>query len=167
MSYLASRIGPQLRVRSQRGCGAEPQAAVAACEPDLSWREACGILHQELDRLPERHRVPLVLCYLDGLSRDEAATQLGRTLPSVKKSLERGQKLLAVDFKNEASRSPPACWRHSLAITPWPFHRARIRHTRCGPGKITTDNRHSSICNLEGHVDDWSRRGNLDRYRIS
>src|SRR4029453_2131007 len=44
---------------------------------DLSWREACALLHEELDRLPERYRLPLVLCYLQGLTRDQAAGRLG------------------------------------------------------------------------------------------
>src|SRR5262245_1828757 len=38
--------------------------------PDLSWREACGVLHEELDKLPDNLRLPLALCYLEGLSRD-------------------------------------------------------------------------------------------------
>jgi DNA-directed RNA polymerase specialized sigma24 family protein len=28
--------------------------------PDISWREACAILHEELNRLPDRHRLPLL-----------------------------------------------------------------------------------------------------------
>src|SRR5262245_13059582 len=61
---------------------------------DLSWREACAVLHEELDRLPDSCRLPLMLCYLDGRSRDEAAAHLGRTMHSVKKSLEKGREEL-------------------------------------------------------------------------
>src|SRR5262249_56660717 len=57
---------------------------------DLSWREACAVLHEELDKLPDTYRLPLMLCYLDGLSRDEAARRLGRNLNSIKKALETG-----------------------------------------------------------------------------
>jgi RNA polymerase sigma factor (sigma-70 family) len=39
-----------------------PEEAPAG--PDLSWKEACGILHAELDRLPDALRQPLLLCYL-------------------------------------------------------------------------------------------------------
>jgi RNA polymerase sigma factor (sigma-70 family) len=67
--------------------------------PDLLWTEACAILHQELDRLPEWHRQPLLLCYLHGLTRDETAAELGRTLASVKKSLERGREVLRKRLK--------------------------------------------------------------------
>jgi RNA polymerase sigma factor (sigma-70 family) len=59
--------------------------------PDLSWREACDILHFELDRLPDSQRLPLLLCYLEGLSRDEAARRLGWTLSEVRGRLERGR----------------------------------------------------------------------------
>jgi RNA polymerase sigma factor (sigma-70 family) len=58
---------------------------------DLSWREACTVLHAEIDRLPETYRLPLVLCYLQGLSRDEAARRLGWSLNEVRGRLERGR----------------------------------------------------------------------------
>src|SRR5262249_49527635 len=58
--------------------------------PDLSWREAVGVLHEELDRLPERYRLPLMLCYLEGLSRDETAHRLGLSLNAIRNRLERG-----------------------------------------------------------------------------
>jgi DNA-directed RNA polymerase specialized sigma24 family protein len=32
---------------------------------------------EELSRLPEKFRMPLLLCYLNGMTRDEAAEQLG------------------------------------------------------------------------------------------
>ncbi|MBI1914174.1 MAG: sigma-70 family RNA polymerase sigma factor [Planctomycetes bacterium] len=70
------------------------QAETVSASPDLSWREACAALHEELDRLPEKFRLPLVHCYLQGLSRDEAARQLGSTLQSLKGRLERGRLLL-------------------------------------------------------------------------
>jgi RNA polymerase sigma factor (sigma-70 family) len=59
--------------------------------PDLSWREACAALHEELDQLPDTYRSALILCYLDGLSRDDAACRLGWTLNEVRGRLERGR----------------------------------------------------------------------------
>src|SRR6266852_2491640 len=44
---------------------------------ELTGRELRQILHEELDRLPESYRMPLILCYLEGQTRDEAAGQLG------------------------------------------------------------------------------------------
>jgi RNA polymerase sigma factor (sigma-70 family) len=59
--------------------------------PDLSWREASVMLHEELNRLPDKLRLPLLLCYLEGKSRDEAAAELGWSVGMVKGSLERGR----------------------------------------------------------------------------
>jgi WD40 repeat protein len=44
--------------------------------------------------LPERLRSPLLLCYLSGLTRDEAAKQLGWSLGTLKRRLEEGRKAL-------------------------------------------------------------------------
>src|SRR6266511_4262984 len=51
---------------------------------DLTWGEMRVILHAELGALPERFRGPLVLCYLEGLTQDEAARRLGWTAATVK-----------------------------------------------------------------------------------
>jgi hypothetical protein len=61
---------------------------------DLSWREACDILHAELDRLPERYRLPLLLCYLEGKTRDEAAAALGLSAGTIKGRVRRGIDML-------------------------------------------------------------------------
>src|SRR5437763_11260657 len=45
--------------------------------PDLSWREASVILREELNRLPDKPRLPLLLCSLAGKSRDEAGAAPG------------------------------------------------------------------------------------------
>jgi RNA polymerase sigma factor (sigma-70 family) len=92
---VAHRVALQARAARRRRERIERRAAGMAESPaDLSWREACAILHEELGRLPESCRGPLMLCYLEGLSRDEAAAYLGRTRGSVKKGLERGRELL-------------------------------------------------------------------------
>ena len=93
---VAHRVA--LRVRSARRRRDTVESRVKprppASLPDLSWAEACGVLHEELDRLPERYRLPMMLCYLEGLSRDEAAVQLGVTLNVVRNRLERGREKL-------------------------------------------------------------------------
>jgi RNA polymerase sigma factor (sigma-70 family) len=92
---VAHRIALQARSSRRRRerieSGLTPNCESSA---DITWREATAILHEELERLPETNRGPLMLCYLEGLSRDEAANQLGRTPGSVKKGLERGREIL-------------------------------------------------------------------------
>jgi RNA polymerase sigma factor (sigma-70 family) len=80
------------QARRDRRAGKPEQAAA----PDLSWREACAILHAEIDRLPDCYRLPLVLCHLQGLARDEAARRLGWTMNEVRGRLERGRSRLRV-----------------------------------------------------------------------
>jgi RNA polymerase sigma factor (sigma-70 family) len=63
-------------------------------EPDLSWREVRGLIDEELFRLPERLRLPLVRCYLEGETQDEAARRLGWPRGTLKRRLERGRDLL-------------------------------------------------------------------------
>lgn len=61
---------------------------------EVTWREVRRLLDAELDRLPERYRGPVVLCLLDGLTRDEAARRLGCSLNTVKRRLDAGRELL-------------------------------------------------------------------------
>ncbi len=51
-------------------------------------------LHQEVSHLPEKYRVPVVLCYFEGLTHDEAASRLGWPLGTVKGRLARARALL-------------------------------------------------------------------------
>ena len=68
--------GPGPRRGSPPGRAAGPAAGFVPPD-DLSWAELRSALDEELARLPERWRVPLVLCHLEGRTQDEAARQLG------------------------------------------------------------------------------------------
>jgi Sigma-70, region 4 len=61
----------------------------------MTGREAFAALDEELDRLPAIYREPLVLCYLQGLTRDQAAGRLGVPSATLKGQLDRGRKKLA------------------------------------------------------------------------
>jgi RNA polymerase sigma factor (sigma-70 family) len=61
---------------------------------EVSGRELVTIIDDELARLPAMYRLPLLLCALEGMSREEAARRLGWPIGSVKGRLERGRELL-------------------------------------------------------------------------
>jgi RNA polymerase sigma factor (sigma-70 family) len=58
---------------------------------EVTAQELLAALDAELLALPEPLRAPLVLCYLQGATRDEAAQRLGCSLATLKKRLERGR----------------------------------------------------------------------------
>jgi RNA polymerase sigma factor (sigma-70 family) len=66
---------------------------------DLTWRELRQVVHEELNRLPEKNRLPLVLCYLEGKTQDEAAQELGWKAATLKGRLDRGRNLLRKRFE--------------------------------------------------------------------
>src|SRR5262249_46168823 len=80
------------RRRSREAVVAEPPESVAAAE--VSWQDVRVALDEELARLPERFQAPLVLCYLEGKTRDEAARELGWKVGALGGRLERGRELL-------------------------------------------------------------------------
>ena len=45
------------------------------------------VLHEEVSRLPDRLRRPLILCYLEGLTSEQAARQLGWPVGTVRSRL--------------------------------------------------------------------------------
>jgi RNA polymerase sigma factor (sigma-70 family) len=95
---VAHRIAVRARANDLRRRQREVEAARHRPEgqptADLSWREAVGLLHEELDHLPDAYRMPLLLCCLDGRTRDEAAQVLGCSLGALRGRLERGRDML-------------------------------------------------------------------------
>jgi RNA polymerase sigma factor (sigma-70 family) len=64
-------------------------------DPDgLERDELHAALHEELGRLPEKYRAPLVLCYIEGLPHEAVARQLGWPLGTVRSRIARGRDLL-------------------------------------------------------------------------
>jgi len=61
---------------------------------EIERNEVALRLLEELNALPLRYRQPLVLCYMEGHSRSEAAEQMGVSTQTVKGLLARGTRLL-------------------------------------------------------------------------
>src|SRR5262245_47771105 len=94
---VAFRIAHKLRASAARRQAGET-AFVECADPhtadDLRWADVQLVLHEELNRLPDKYRAPLLLCYLQGKTRDEAANQLGWSLGVCRGLLDRGRALL-------------------------------------------------------------------------
>ena len=110
--------------RSRREHEREAGASRLARRPSLD--DPSAALHEEIDRLPDRYRLPVVLCHLEGLTHAEAALRLRRgertlrrhlaeALPRLRDRLVgRGVALsaagLASLLASEAKASVPAAW---------------------------------------------------------
>ena len=94
---LASKVkrgAARRRSHEQRGGEIMTARRVAqgGSEPAETWKE----LHEELERLPERFREPIVLCHIEGLTQEQAAHRLGWPIGTVQSRLARGRDRLRV-----------------------------------------------------------------------
>ncbi len=115
---VARRAALKARSRSAKEAPRNQTAeAVDPVDPlsNLTARELFSSLDEEMERLPEQYRVVLILCCLDGKSRDEAARELNCSPGSIKGRLERGRELLQHRL---AKRGLPLA--AALAATLWP-----------------------------------------------
>jgi RNA polymerase sigma factor (sigma-70 family) len=91
-----------VRLRSrERQAETMPQLAAEeideiAADPSgrLALQEMRVVLDDELNRLPEKYRAPLLLCYLEGKTNEQAAEDLGCPIGSMSWRLEKGRELL-------------------------------------------------------------------------
>jgi RNA polymerase sigma factor (sigma-70 family) len=93
---VAYRVAVRARARSaRRGAlekqGLTPEPATTGEEPAGDWQR---LLHEEVFRLPEKYRRPIVLCYLGGKTNEQAAGDLGWPVGTVKGRLSRARDLL-------------------------------------------------------------------------
>ena len=90
------------RRRTHEQRGGKMRIAAHVVEGDLQAVEDhddWAALHQELDQLPKSFRDPLILCYLDGLTQEQAAAQLRCPLGTIQSRLARGRAKLKVCFE--------------------------------------------------------------------
>ena len=60
----------------------------------MPGHDVIPLIHEEIGRLPDRYRTPLILCDLEGLSHEQAATRLGWPLGTVKSRQSRARERL-------------------------------------------------------------------------
>jgi RNA polymerase sigma-70 factor (ECF subfamily) len=94
---VAHRTALKARAEAAKRRALERQSGdMANADPmaEIIWRDLRPVLDEELGRLPEKYRAPLVLCYLEGKTNEEAAQQLGWTKGTVSGRLARARDLL-------------------------------------------------------------------------
>ena len=94
---VAWRIALQMRTDTARRRDQEIRAgelASARTSSTSPWDDAHLALHQEIDRLPERYRKPIVLCYLEDMTYQQAANHLCWSEATTQGRLARGRNLL-------------------------------------------------------------------------
>jgi RNA polymerase sigma factor (sigma-70 family) len=93
---VASRTARAARAAAEKRRVKEAEA-VPREQPaqESPWQELQPFLDRELNRLPARYRIPLVLCHLEEKSRQEAARALGLPEGTLSSRLARGRALLA------------------------------------------------------------------------
>jgi RNA polymerase sigma factor (sigma-70 family) len=99
---VAHRIAIKARVSSARRRTLERQAMAmtpAATESSTqsesaAWNELRPVLHAEIDRLPDKYRLPVILSYLEGKTNEEVADLLQWPVGTVKGRLSRARDVL-------------------------------------------------------------------------
>jgi RNA polymerase sigma factor (sigma-70 family) len=93
---VAWRTASRLRAESAKRSRHEKTAA--SFRADFASDPICDdlgeVLQEELCGLPAKYRVPLVLCYLEGMTSEQAAQQLGWPAGTVRTRLTRGRERL-------------------------------------------------------------------------
>jgi RNA polymerase sigma factor (sigma-70 family) len=129
---LRARADATRRRAQERELPAMPTTEPSA---DALWRDLRPVLDEELNRLPEKHRAPVVLCYLEGKTNVEAARLLGWTKGTVSGRLARAREVLQRPGAPGFPRTPRRHSRRGL-LGRWPnlavgergHHRAFVGH---------------------------------------
>jgi RNA polymerase sigma factor (sigma-70 family) len=115
---VACRVAVRAKRAAEQRRTTERRAAEVAKRPveEARWHELQGILHHEIDRLPDRYRSPVVLCDLEGHTYEEAARHLGCPVGTLKSRLSRGRDRLRERLTRRGLASPAELPRSRLSL---------------------------------------------------
>jgi RNA polymerase sigma factor (sigma-70 family) len=115
-SALRVRTVQARRARREQSCGQLPEVASSG-QP---WSDARAVVDEELARLPDKYRMPLLLCGLEGLTHAEAGKSLGWPTGTVAGRLSRGRALLRTRLMRRGITASVAALTGLLAATAVP-----------------------------------------------
>jgi RNA polymerase sigma factor (sigma-70 family) len=88
---LRARAAAARRRLQERRVVAMPRTE---CPAEAVWRDLQPVLDDELNRLPEKYRAPVLLCYVEGKTNEEAGRLLRLPVGTVKSRLARAREML-------------------------------------------------------------------------
>jgi RNA polymerase sigma factor (sigma-70 family) len=155
---VASRTAMKARVGIARRRRHEQIRAGTVAEghhpADDEGREIRTVLHEEIARLPEKYRAPVVLCHLEGMTRERASAQLRCPVGTVAVRLMRARErlrdglvrrgfavaagALALDVGAEANTALPGPLVASTASAALAFAHGRIAAAGAVPARTLT-----------------------------
>src|SRR5262249_59805200 len=111
MALKARKQGAARQKREARPARREAADPLA----EVTGRELLAVFDEELQHLPECERVALVLCFLEGKTRDEAAREAGCSESTLKRRLERGKERMRKRLGRRGVALPAALLAVGLA----------------------------------------------------
>ncbi len=106
-------VNAALKVKAKRAPGINPgvdpddtPGLTPGARPEIA--ELAAVVHDELARLPDRYRLPVVLCDLEGQSHADAAKSLGWPIGSVSGRLSRARDILRDRLTRRGFAAPAA-----------------------------------------------------------
>jgi RNA polymerase sigma factor (sigma-70 family) len=107
---VAQRVALDSKKQAARRFQREGHASCSEARPpdDPAWRQLRDALDTEISKLPEKHRLPLILCYLEGRSQEEAARQLGWSKSTLLRRLAEAREALGRRLQRKGFVVPAA-----------------------------------------------------------
>lgn len=166
---VARRVALQAKAAATRRREREARAAIApqAAEALQPTDDLGALLHDEIDRLPEKYRAPVVLCCLEGRTIDEASRLLGWPVGTVGGRLARARDRLRGRFVRRGLAVPSIlmalAWDEaSASALPQGLARSSLRSALdLAAGVAATDVVPATVADLLGEA-----FGNLMRTRL-
>jgi RNA polymerase sigma factor (sigma-70 family) len=108
VAYRTALCAKRSAARRRRHEGQVKPMRSSAPSEEITWREVQAVLDEEIRRLPERYRIPFVLCCLEGKSQDQVARDLGLKIGTIGSRLSRGRQQLQEHLSRRGIGAPAA-----------------------------------------------------------